>query len=77
VHIHINEDGSYEIPSLVEGDTVTEVLRYVQYDAEELQERMRTAIDIACRHNDLSDNDAAYIRARYREALGSYTYLVK
>jgi arginine decarboxylase len=77
VHIHINEDGSYEIPSLVEGDTVKEVLKYVQYDSEELEEQIRTAIDLACRYKGLSDSDAAYIRARYRDALGGYTYLVK
>jgi arginine decarboxylase len=77
IHIHINEDGTYDIPSVVEGDTVREVLRYVQYDAEELQEKLRAAIDQASRRNGLSDEDAAYIRNRYREALSGYTYLVK
>ena len=77
IHIHINDDGTYDIPSVVEGDTVQEVLRYVQYDAEELQEQLRTAIDHASRYNKLSDEDAAYIRNRYRDALSGYTYLVK
>ena len=36
VHVRLNEKGSYDITDLVEGDTVTEVLNYVQFGASQL-----------------------------------------
>lgn len=77
VQVHINQDGSFQIPSLIEGDSIQDVLENVQYDPEELQGKIRTAIDKGVKHHGLSDYDAAYIRNKYRETLRGYTYLVR
>jgi len=77
VHVHINDDGSYELPSGVEGDTVREVLEYVQYDARDLLERLRISLEDSVNHGQLAPADSALLLRRYREALEGYTYLVK
>ena len=36
VHVEVDEDGKFEFTNVVRGDTVREVLRYVQYGKDEL-----------------------------------------
>lgn len=76
VHIDLNEDGQVELTHVVEGDTVREVLQYVQYDAQDLVERLRVSIEKALKKGTLSPEDSAKIQRRYKEALDGYTYLV-
>lgn len=40
VHIECKKD-AYQIKYVVKGDTVTEVLKYVEYSAEDLTEKLR------------------------------------
>ena len=42
VHVSLDDNG-YRIDHVVEGDSVTEVLGYVQYDKHHLVQRMRQA----------------------------------
>ncbi len=75
VHVRLGADGRYEIEHVVEGDTVTDVLRYVQYDRGTLIERVRRTIEIAMREGQISLEDSARLRRRYEEGLSEYTYL--
>lgn len=77
VHVNIDVDGEVEITEVVRGDTVREVLEYVEYDAGELQNRLRMSLERAIRGGQLSNDEMAKIQKRYREALDGYTYLVK
>ncbi len=36
VHVELNDDGSYKLTNIIKGDTVADVLRYVQFDAKKL-----------------------------------------
>ncbi len=36
VHVELTEDGSYKLTNIIKGDTVADVLRYVQFDAKKL-----------------------------------------
>src|SRR6204780_5068477 len=45
VHVSMEEDGTPSIDSVIKGDTVTEVLNYVQYSAEKLMDRMRKDVE--------------------------------
>ena len=76
VHIDLNEEGEPEIVSVIEGDTVREVLSYVQFDAQDLVERLRCAIEKALRAGKLTDEESAQLQRRFREGLEGYTYLV-
>jgi arginine decarboxylase len=71
VHIKLN-NGTYEITDLVEGDTVTEVLNYVQFRANDLMATFRRKVANA---KDLSRTDANAFIADYLAGLEGYTYL--
>ena len=77
VHVRLGADGRYEIEHVVEGDSVTDVLRYVQYDRGTLIERVRRTIEIAMREGQISLEDSARLRRRYEEGLSEYTYLTR
>jgi arginine decarboxylase len=71
VHIKMT-NGTYEVSDLVEGDTVTEVLNYVQFRANDLMATFRRKVANA---KDLSRNDANAFIADYLAGLEGYTYL--
>ncbi len=71
VHLRL-ANGGYEITDLVHGDTVTEVLSYVQFDAQSLISTFRRKVQKA-KH--LSRQEANAFIADYIEGLAGYTYL--
>ena len=74
VHIQLTPRG-YEIEQVVKGDTVTEVLGYVQYDAEDLVESIRRRTEQALKENRITLEEAQLLLRNYEQSLGSYTYL--
>ncbi len=75
VHIGIDEHGEWEIEEVIEGDTVEEVLRYVQYDPEDLKRAMRLDIEAACRQGRLTLAEGKSLLKYYDDGLEGYTYL--
>jgi arginine decarboxylase len=75
VHVRLGEDGRYEVEHVVEGDVVTEVLQYVQYDKGTLIEKVRRTIEVAMRAGQISLEDSARLRRHYEQGLQEYTYL--
>ncbi len=71
VHIRLT-DGGYEIGDLVHGDTTTEVLNYVQFEAQELVATFRRKVQRAA---GLTRQDANTFIADYVAGLAGYTYL--
>jgi arginine decarboxylase len=63
------------VDHVVEGDSVTEVLSYVQYSKEDLVSRVRRAVEEALRDKRLSMAESGRLLRRYEEALEGYTYL--
>lgn len=76
VHADLNEDGSWEFSSLVEGDTIEEVLNYVQYNPERLLSQLHVLIERSLKTGQLSPADSAKLKKKFKESLESYTYLV-
>jgi arginine decarboxylase len=74
VHIEIQPDG-YQIQYLVRGDTVTEVLGYVQYKAEDLLEKIRQQTEKAMQQKNMSLKECQLLLNDYEKNLASYTYL--
>ncbi len=74
VHVRIDGD-DYVVDHVVEGDSVTEVLSYVQYNKEDLISRVRRAVEAALREKRLSIPESGRFMKRYEEALEGYTYL--
>jgi len=75
VHVRLDEDGTYDVEHVVEGDEVSEVLSYVQYDSRALIEKVRRTIETAMRRGEISLEDSARLRKRYEQGLHEYTYL--
>jgi arginine decarboxylase len=75
VHVNIDGDGSYHLDHVVVGDTVSQVLTYVEYDCDALVKTTRKAAEKAVRANKLTIQESAEIMHRYNEGLNGYTYL--
>jgi arginine decarboxylase len=71
VHIRLSEKG-YEVAELVHGDTVTEVLAYVQYRASDLLATFRRKVAAA---KGITRQEANTFIADYVAGLEGYTYL--
>jgi arginine decarboxylase len=76
VHVDIGDDGQPRITSIVEGDTIKEVLSYVQYSGDDLISGLNSLIDRAVRLGNMSAEDSAKFMQRYKASLGGYTYLL-
>jgi arginine decarboxylase len=74
VHLDVNSDGKVEVLNVVEGDTVREVLSYVQYNPSNLITQWRIATEKAAESGAITDREAAQFQKRYLAALDSYTY---
>ncbi|MFQ5843631.1 MAG: biosynthetic arginine decarboxylase [Planctomycetota bacterium] len=74
IHVSLN-GGRYRVEHVVEGDTVTEVLSYVEFDRGELLRRVRGACEEALLEGRLSPEESALLLRRYESGLSSYTYL--
>ncbi|MEO8361334.1 MAG: biosynthetic arginine decarboxylase, partial [Vicinamibacteria bacterium] len=75
VHVKLANDGGYSVEHVVEGDSVTEVLSYVQYSKDDLIARVRRAVEVALREKRLTMAESGRLMKRYEEGLEGYTYL--
>jgi arginine decarboxylase len=74
--VHVKLDGEhYRVEHVVEGDSVAEVLSYVQYSKDDLISRVRRAMEEALRERRLTPAESGRLMRRYEEALEGYTYL--
>ncbi len=76
--VHVDMvDGSVKVQSIVKGDTVQEVLGYVQYETRELVDKLQEAVEDAVQRGVLNNEQAGETVAFYERSLGNYTYLSK
>lgn len=75
IHVTSDEEYGYSIERVVEGDTVSEVVGYVQYDVPELIRRVRALTEKAVRRGQIGMEEAAALRRQFHEGLAGYTYL--
>jgi arginine decarboxylase len=75
VHVQLAENGGYHIQHVVQGDTVTDVLKYVQYSKEDLVARVRRAAEVALRARRMTLEESRQLIKMYDEGLSGYTYL--
>jgi arginine decarboxylase len=76
VHVSMGDDGRYLLEHVVVGDTVSEVLSYVEYDRIDLLRRVRESAELAVRRGEMSFEQSADLMKRYEDGLSGYTYLV-
>jgi arginine decarboxylase len=74
VHIRLTPKG-YQIEHVVKGDTMTEVLGYVQYDCEDLIESIRRRSETALQDGRITLEESQLLLQNYEHSLSRYTYL--
>ena len=75
VHVSTDERGEVVVDAVIKGDTVREVLDYVEFDSNQLVQRLRDSIEQAVRDGRICDSQAGRFLKFYEEGLGGYTYL--
>jgi arginine decarboxylase len=75
VHVSIDEDGEVSFDDFIKGDTVREVLAYVQYNAESLKESLRKDVERAVRTGKINLVESRQLLRFYEAGLDGYTYL--
>ena len=75
VHVTVDDDGTYSVDEVIEGDSVREVLQYVQFSADELQRNMRKLVERALREQKISLDESRVLLKFYENGLEGYTYL--
>ena len=74
VHISIHDSG-YTVDHYVPGDTVTEVLSYVQYGRAEMVDSVRQYTEESIANGNITKLEAKSLIKHYEEGLSGYTYL--
>jgi len=75
VHVGIDPNGGYILEHVVEGESIREVLSYVDYQPKECLQRLRYHLEHAVRGGRLSLEESAEISKIYEQGLEDYTYL--
>ncbi len=76
VHISVYKD-RYEIEKIIDGETVAEVLDYVQFDPKKLVRNVETWATSAMKAGKISPEEGREFLGNYRSGLYGYTYLEK
>jgi arginine decarboxylase len=76
VHVEVDANGNADFTSVVFGDSVRDVLRYVQYEKEDLCERWRSSLEQAVHRGTLSATESGEMFRKYSRSFEGYTYLV-
>jgi arginine decarboxylase len=75
VHVSLDANNAVVIDAVIKGDTVREVLNYVEFDAERLMAKFRSDVETAVRAGRLDVAESGRLLQFYEEGLHGYTYL--
>jgi arginine decarboxylase len=75
VHVSLDQNGEARLDTLIKGDTVREVLDYVEFDPEMLLGKLRTDVETAVRAGRVDYEGAGRLLRFYEDGLHGYTYL--
>ena len=74
VHVSVDADG-YSIDKTIDGETVADVLEYVQYDPKRLVRRLESWVSKAVKEERITVEEGKEFISNYRSGLYGYTYL--
>jgi len=74
VHVSVDEDG-YRIDRVIDGESVAEVLDYVQYNAKKLVRTVETWVTTSVKNGKITLKEGREFLSNYRSGLYGYTYL--
>lgn len=75
VHVRMDETGDWALEEVVEGDTVRDVLQYVQFKPDEMRRTLRREIERAVKRGRLTLEEGVSMRRFLDDGIAGYTYL--
>ncbi len=75
VHVSLDEQDNVVLDEVVKGDTVKEVLDYVEFDSEALIGKFRADVEAAVRDGRVDYEESGRMLRFYEDGLRGYTYL--
>jgi arginine decarboxylase len=75
VHVTLDSQGGVVLDAVIKGDTVREVLQYVDFDTNALVNKLRADVESAVRDSKMTYEESGRLLKFYEEGLGGYTYL--
>jgi arginine decarboxylase len=77
VSVRINHEGGYDFVKEIQGDSIADVLSYVEYYPKEMQERHRNTAERAVREGRITARERQQIIKLFTDSLNGYTYFEK
>ena len=74
VSIRVNPDGGYEYVREIRGDSVADILSYVEYDPRRILDDLRATAERAVRAGRLTPSDRFAVLQAFEDGLRGYTY---
>ena len=74
VTVRIRENGEFDFVGELEGDSVEDILSYVEYDTKALLNRFRETAENAVRAGQITPTQRRKILQAYKDGLQGYTY---
>jgi arginine decarboxylase len=75
VHVSLNGNGEIILDTVIKGNTVREVLDYVQFNADTLLAQFRRDVETALREGRIGYEESGRLLRFYEDGLHGYTYL--
>jgi arginine decarboxylase len=75
VHVSLDPAGDVILNTVVAGDTVREVLDYVQFNSKAMLEQIRVDVETALREGKIGYEESGRLLRFYEDGLNGYTYL--
>jgi arginine decarboxylase len=75
VHVRLSDAGEVRLEHVIKGDTVREVLNYVQFSVDSLVTKLRRDVEAALREGRIGYEESGRLLRFYEEGLQGYTYL--
>jgi len=75
VHVSLDSNNAVVLDAVIKGDTVREVLDYVEFDTATLMSKLRTDVERAVRGGRIDVEASGRLLRFYEEGLNGYTYL--
>ncbi len=77
VSVRLGADGSYEFVKEIHGDTIADVLNYVEFQPKDLMTRYRNTAERAVREGRITARERAEMVNKFNESMRGYTYYEK